>query len=85
MPYKDLQSFLRKLEQNRDLHRVKVEVDPTYEITEIAIRAIHEEKPALAWRRRTLPEPQSGWMNSAKRKDTTRLSRCSGCAARDLY
>jgi 4-hydroxy-3-polyprenylbenzoate decarboxylase len=51
MPFPDLQSFLNQLERDQDLHRVKVEVDPEYEITEIAIRAVREEKPAIVFER----------------------------------
>lgn len=47
MPYVDLRSFLSKLESARELHRVKIEVDPELEITEIAIRAVKEKLPAL--------------------------------------
>lgn len=39
--------FARYLETVGELHRVKVEVDPYLEITEIATRAIKEKKPAL--------------------------------------
>ncbi len=39
--------FARYLESEGELHRVKVEVDPYLEITEIARRAIQEHKPAL--------------------------------------
>lgn len=39
--------FVRHLESIGELHRVKVEVDPFLEITEIATRALKEGKPAL--------------------------------------
>ena len=39
--------FARYLETIGELHRVKVEVDPYLEITEIATRALKEGKPAL--------------------------------------
>jgi UbiD family decarboxylase len=47
MPFSDLRSFLSALESGGDLHRVKLEVDPELEITEIAIRAVKENLPAL--------------------------------------
>lgn len=47
MPFKDLQSFLTALERQKELKRVKVEVDPEFEITEIATRVVREEGPAL--------------------------------------
>ena len=39
--------FARYLERQGELHRVTVEVDPHLEITEIATRALREERPAL--------------------------------------
>lgn len=47
MPFNDLQSYLLFLEANRMLRRIKVEVDPHLEITEIATRVVREEGPAL--------------------------------------
>jgi UbiD family decarboxylase len=47
MPFSDLRSFLRKLESAGELHRVKLEVDPELEITEIAVRAVKANLPAL--------------------------------------
>jgi 4-hydroxy-3-polyprenylbenzoate decarboxylase len=45
--FKDLQDFLRFLEKKGDLKRIKVEVDPHLEITEIVTRVAKEEGPAL--------------------------------------
>jgi 4-hydroxybenzoate decarboxylase subunit C len=42
-----LGEFLTYLESIGELHRVKVEVDPELESTEIAIRALKQNKPAL--------------------------------------
>jgi len=47
MPYRDLQSFLAALEAVGDLKRVRTEVDPRFEIAEIAQRAVRENGPAL--------------------------------------
>lgn len=47
MPFSDLRSFLSALESSGELHRVKLEVDPDLEITEIAIRAVKANRPAL--------------------------------------
>jgi menaquinone biosynthesis decarboxylase len=47
MSFTDLRSFLSALESAGELHRVKVEVDPELEITEIAVRAVKENLPAL--------------------------------------
>ena len=47
MPFHALGDFARRLESHGDLHRIKVEVDPVLEITEIAVRALREGRPAL--------------------------------------
>lgn len=43
----DLRSFLSLLEANGQLARISVEVDPEYEIGEIAMRVVKEKGPAL--------------------------------------
>ncbi len=45
--FDNLQDFVKHLEKEGELHRVKVEVDPELEITEIATRALNLGKPAL--------------------------------------
>lgn len=47
MAFTDMQSFISHLEKEGELKRVQMEVDPELEITEIASRAVREEKPAL--------------------------------------
>jgi 4-hydroxy-3-polyprenylbenzoate decarboxylase len=47
MAYKDLQDFVRALEERSLLQRIQVEVDPILEITEITDRISKEEGPAL--------------------------------------
>jgi 4-hydroxy-3-polyprenylbenzoate decarboxylase len=47
MAYRDLREFIRALEQNGELKRVSVEVDPILEITEFADRAVKRDGPAL--------------------------------------
>ncbi|MBI3088295.1 MAG: UbiD family decarboxylase, partial [Candidatus Omnitrophica bacterium] len=47
----DLQSFLHLLERERQLARVRLEVDPELEITEIATRVVKREGPALLFER----------------------------------
>jgi 4-hydroxybenzoate decarboxylase subunit C len=49
--FPDLQSFLRHLERHGELRRVRVEVDPDLEITEIATRMVREGGPALLFER----------------------------------
>ncbi|MBI4219976.1 MAG: UbiD family decarboxylase [Chloroflexi bacterium] len=46
-PYDDLQSFLRDLEAGGELKRVKADVDPELEITEIVTRVVKDKGPAL--------------------------------------
>ena len=45
--FDNLQDFIKHLEKNGELYRIKVQVDPDLEITEIATRALHQDKPAL--------------------------------------
>lgn len=47
MRFPALGEFVRYLESIGELHRVKVEVDPRLELTEITTRALKEQKPAL--------------------------------------
>ena len=47
MAYDDLRSFLRALERDRDLKRVKAEVDPHLEVGEIVDRVNKAGGPAL--------------------------------------
>ncbi len=47
MPFHSLQSFISFLEEKGDLLRIKVEVDPVLEISEIAIRTVQKDGPAL--------------------------------------
>lgn len=46
-PFPDQSSFIRFLETKGELRRVKVEVDPELEITEIACRLVKQQGPAL--------------------------------------
>ena len=47
MAYKDLRDFIRALEENGELKRIAVEVDPILEIAEFADRAVKQGGPAL--------------------------------------
>ncbi len=47
MAFKDLHDYVNALEKRGELTRIKVEVDPELEITEIADRVIREGGPAL--------------------------------------
>ena len=47
MKYKDLRDFLDMLEQRGELKRIKTEVDPYLEMTEIADRTLRRGGPAL--------------------------------------
>ncbi len=51
MAYKDLRDFLRTLEKRDELKRVRAEVDPILEITEVADRAVKKGGPALLFER----------------------------------
>ncbi|MFU0826427.1 MAG: 3-octaprenyl-4-hydroxybenzoate carboxy-lyase [Lachnoclostridium sp.] len=47
MPYKDIQHFMKYLEKKNQLKRIKTEVSPVLEITEIADRVVKKRGPAL--------------------------------------
>lgn len=51
MSFRDLRSFLADLEAIGQLKRVRVEVDPRFEVAEIAQRVVREEGPALLFER----------------------------------
>jgi 4-hydroxy-3-polyprenylbenzoate decarboxylase len=51
MAYDDLQDFLSVLEKRGELRRIRVEVDPELEITEIASRVMKAGGPALLFER----------------------------------
>ena len=51
MPFSDLQHFMAVLERRGELRRIRVEVDPELEITEIATRVVKDEGPALLFER----------------------------------
>ncbi len=51
MAYRDLRDFIAKLEREGELKRVRAEVDPILEITEIADRANRAGGPALLFER----------------------------------
>lgn len=52
-PFRDLQTFLRYLEDVGDLKRIQVEVDPALEATEIATRMVLQDGPAFLIERPT--------------------------------
>ncbi|RLK48210.1 3-octaprenyl-4-hydroxybenzoate decarboxylase [Alkalispirillum mobile] len=47
MKYRDLRDFISKLEADDELRRVKVEIDPRLEMTEICDRTLRAEGPAI--------------------------------------
>ncbi|MFV2055084.1 MAG: 4-hydroxy-3-polyprenylbenzoate decarboxylase [Thiohalomonadales bacterium] len=47
MKYKDLRDFIYQLEQQGQLKRIQQSVDPRLEITEICVRTLRKEGPAL--------------------------------------
>ena len=51
MPFEDLQQFIRFLEEKGELKRIRVEVDPELEVTEITQRVIRDRGPALLFER----------------------------------
>ncbi|HEV3008800.1 MAG TPA: 4-hydroxy-3-polyprenylbenzoate decarboxylase [Burkholderiales bacterium] len=53
MPYADLREFVAQLEQNGDLKRIRAEVSPRLEMTEICDRVLRAGGPALLFERPT--------------------------------
>jgi 4-hydroxy-3-polyprenylbenzoate decarboxylase len=51
MAYDDLRDFIRKLEQEGELKRISIEVDPVLEIAEFADRAVKSGGPAMLFER----------------------------------
>ena len=51
MSFTNLRGFLDVLEHRGDLRRIRVEVDPQYEITEIVCRIVRNDGPALIFER----------------------------------
>ncbi len=51
MPFRDLQEFVRYLESTGQLKRVRAEVDPVLEVTEITERVFRDGGPALLFER----------------------------------
>src|SRR5215468_10526177 len=51
MPFTDLHDFVQYLERHGQLKRVRAEVDPELEVTEIAQRVVREQGPALLFER----------------------------------
>ena len=45
MAYADLREFVRRLERESELHRIKAEVDPVLEITEVVQRVQSQPGP----------------------------------------
>jgi 4-hydroxy-3-polyprenylbenzoate decarboxylase len=56
VPYSDLRDFLRDLEKEGDLRRVKAPVDPHLEVTEIVQRVVRAGGPALLFENPTYGE-----------------------------
>ena len=51
MPFADLHQFIQFLEEKGQLKRIRVEVDPELEVTEITQRVVQERGPALLFER----------------------------------
>lgn len=69
MAFEDLRHFLRELETKGDLLRVREEVDPYLEITELLDRAVKEDGPALLFERvKGHPIPVAGNLLGAHRR-----------------
>ena len=74
--YEDLGAFIKRLEKEGELKRIRVEVDPVLEITEITDRVSKKAGPAPALRKpqriRASPPDQRLWILSADESRTGR-------------
>ncbi len=85
MPFADIQSFAAALERAGELKRVRIEVDPELEITEIATRVIKEEGPALLFERvKGSPYPLLINIFGNRRRIELALGREPGAIGREL-
>lgn len=81
----DLQTFLQHLERRGELRRVRIEVDPALEITEIATRVVREEGPALLFERvRGSPYPLAINIFGSRRRIRMALGREPGAIGEEL-
>jgi UbiD family decarboxylase len=81
----DLQTFLGHLERQEELRRVRVEVDPALEITEIATRVVREEGPAVLFERvRGSPYPLAINIFGSRRRIEMALGREPGAIGEEL-
>ena len=81
----DLQTFLAHLERQGELRRVRVEVDPALEITEIVTRTVREEGPALLFERvRGSPYPLAINIFGSRRRIRMALGREPGAVGEEL-
>jgi 4-hydroxy-3-polyprenylbenzoate decarboxylase len=81
----DLQTFLEHLERQGELRRVRVEVDPALEITEIATRVVREEGPALLFEQvRGSPYPLAINIFGSRRRIRMALGREPGAIGEEL-
>jgi len=85
MPYPDLQSYILALERERELHRIKVEVDPELEITEIATRVVREKGPALLFERvKDSPFPVAINLMASEKRIEMALGRPPGALGEEI-
>jgi menaquinone biosynthesis decarboxylase len=83
--FPDLQAFLTHLERQGELRRVRVEVDPALEITEIATRTVREEGPALLFERvQGSPYPLAINIFGSRRRIRMALGREPGAIGEEL-
>ncbi|HTY38893.1 MAG TPA: UbiD family decarboxylase, partial [Bacteroidota bacterium] len=86
MPFQSLGEFLRSLESIGEVKRVKVEVDPYLEITEIAVRALRENKPVLLFENvKGSPFPLVINMYGSERRIEHALGRSPGEIGEELF
>jgi 4-hydroxy-3-polyprenylbenzoate decarboxylase len=84
--FKSQRSFLDELDRRGDLRRIRVEVDPEHEITEIVCRVVREEGPALLFERvKGSSFPLAVNVLGARRRIEWALGRHPGELGQELY
>src|SRR5215471_11123169 len=85
MAHRDLREFIRALEENHELKRVSIEVDPVLEITEFADRAVKRGGPALLFEKpkgHTIPVLINGFASMRKMEIALQVKSVEEIAAR---
>src|SRR5712692_1053004 len=85
MRYRDLRDFLSQLERAGELKRVRAEVDPKLEITEVCDRVLKAGGPALSTRSQTSVISSFGSTSARTRFSSPARSSCDRKSRKSRY